>query len=252
MPVEYSDPAQEPPDYKKQYVPLGRTASWARREADSIMQEIEDLRRRANEEGNDAETLESDTIVTTNVRQRRQQPGAPAAAPTVTVATRTRRKPPEESDSPPIVVSARAVRQQPAQAPATRQTRGSKKVKKESPKDRQPTQNFGGRRIKVEQTSPHDDDDLGEASPPWNRQALRPPQESDTYPPTDREVHQHLQDIMGDRRTESEMEFDRRYPNRLVRRLRTWGGPLYTVGLSLADRANMSSIPGPRKRIRVQ
>ena len=264
MPAEHSDPAQEPPDYKKIYIPLGRTESWARREA--AKQATEDLRGRANEEVNKAETVESGTIVTTSVRQRRQRPETPAPPPIVTTGTRTRRQQPgapttppnatagthrrrqqpEVSDSPPVVISARAVRKEPAQAPETRQTRGGKKIKKESPDDKRPTQQgSGSRRIKEEHISPRNND-LHEASPPRDHQTPPAPEDTTGQAP------QQPYDIAGDRRTESEILFDERYPNRVVRRLRTWGGPLYYDKLSPADRANMSSIPGPRKRVRVQ
>ncbi len=45
--------------------------------------------------------------------------------------------------------------------------------------------------------------------------------------------------------------FDNHFPVVIVRRLRTWAGPIDSIELSPAERANMSSNPGPRKRVRM-
>jgi len=44
--------------------------------------------------------------------------------------------------------------------------------------------------------------------------------------------------------------FDKRFPPVIVRRLRTWAGPIDSSDLNAAERGNVSNSPGPRKRIR--
>ena len=239
--VEHSDSSKELADYKKLYIPLGRTASWVRREAASSLQDAKNLRRGVNGGENNTEPLgtesiDTSTMVTTGMRHHRQQLEAPAPSAIVTAGTRTRMHASQVPDSPPIVTSAKAVRGRPAQAPETRQTRGNTtRIKNESSDEQRPAQKSRSGRIKDEQISPRNDDDLYGASPTRDSRAPQQPW-----------------NIAGDTRTASEILFDRQYPSRIVRRLRTWGGPINIPGLTPADRANISSVPGPRKRARVQ
>lgn len=55
-------------------------------------------------------------------------------------------------------------------------------------------------------------------------------------------------------RTSDARNFDQRFPLVLVRRLRTWAGPIDSIDLGPAERGNrgnMSNSPGPRKKVRM-